>query len=338
MADTTARALRLLSLFQRRRYWPGPELARRLEVSERTLRRDVDRLRALGYPVETARGVAGGYWLEPGEGLAPLLLDDDEAVALAVGLHLAARGDTDLAEASISALAKVLALLPAAQRHRADALRTTTALGPGPPDDAPSLGVLAVVADACRDQVRLSFAYRAADQAETQRYVEPYRLVAVGYRWYLVAYDIDRSDWRTFRVDRLSDPAPATNSFAPREPPADDLYAYVQARLGAWNPSYRVVVEVERPAIELRARLGRWVVVEELSANRSGLTIDTEDLDWAVHVLAAIEAPFVVHEPLELQQRLVEVAARFADAAGAPAVEREESGAPTWPRTRAEGR
>ena len=264
------------------------------------------------------RGAAGGYRLEPGEGLAPLLLDDDEAVALAVGLHLAARGATELAEASISALAKVLALLPTSQRQRAEAVRTTV-LGPEPPVDTHVLGVLAVVADACRDQVRLSFAYRAADGAETERYVEPCRLVAIGYRWYLVAYDADRSDWRTFRVDRLRNPKPARNSFPPREPPADDLHAYVHSRLRARNHAYRVVAEVDRPANDLRERYGRWVDVEEILPSRSRLTIDTDHLDWAVHILAGIDAPFKVQEPSELRQRLALVAERFAQAAAATA-------------------
>jgi len=315
MADTTTRALRLLSLFQRRRYWPGPELARRLEVSDRTLRRDVDRLRALGYPVVAERGAGGGYRLEAGEGLAPLLLDDDEAVALAVGLHLAARGESELAEASISALAKVLALLPATQRHRAEAVRTT-ALGPEPPADTPALGVLATVADACRDQVRLSFTYRAANGAETERYVEPCRLVAVGYRWYLVAYDDDRADWRTFRVDRLDDPKAARNSFVPRDPPAEDLHAFVRSRFRAWSHAHRVVAEVERPAAELRDRYGQWVTVEELSADWCRVTIDTDHLDWAIHILAGVDADFTVQEPPDLQPRLAEVAERFARAAG----------------------
>ena len=162
-------------------------------------------------------------------------------------------------------------------------------------------------------------AYCAADGVETERYVEPCRLVAVGYRWYLVAYDADRSDWRTFRVDRLSNPRPARNSFPPREPPADDLHAYVRSRLRARNHAYRVRAEVDRPANDLRERYGRWVDVEEILPNRSRLTIDTDHLDWAVHVLAGIDAPFTVQEPSELRQRLALVAERFAQAAGATA-------------------
>src|SRR5262245_16033824 len=159
MADTTARTMRLLTLLQRRRYWPGPELARRLEVSDRTLRRDVERLRTLGYSVASDRGVDGGYQLESTSGLAPLLVDNDEAVALAVGLNLAAQGSLELAEASVGALSKVLALLPAEQRRRAEAVRAATSVRLGPSSTGPALDVLAAFAAACRDQVRLSFAY-----------------------------------------------------------------------------------------------------------------------------------------------------------------------------------
>src|SRR5215211_1218545 len=221
--------MRLLTLLQRRRYWPGPELAGRLEVSERTLRRDIDRLRVLGYSVASDRGVDGGYQLESASGLAPLLVDGDEAVALAVGLNLAAEGSPELAEASVGALSKVLALLPAEQRRRAETVRDATSVGPGPAPSGPALHVLAAVAASCRDQVRVSFGYRAASGIETDRYIEPYGLVALGRRYYLVSYDLDRADWRTFRLDRMREPRPARTPFTPRPLPADDLREYVRA-------------------------------------------------------------------------------------------------------------
>lgn len=314
MADTAVRTMRLLSLLQRRRYWPGPELAARLEVSERTLRRDVERLRSIGYSVESDRGVDGGYRLEStNSGLAPLLVDNDEAVALAVGLHLAAQGSPELAEASVGALTKVLALLPAEQRRRAETVSAATAVGPGAPV-GPPLGVLAVTAGACRDRVRLSFAYTAADGAETERYVEPYGLVALGSRYYLAAYDLDRVDWRTFRVDRMRDARPARSPFSPRPLPADDLREYVRRGQRGAQGRYRVVLEIEAPAEPLRTAYGRWVDVDELGPDRSCLTMDVDDFTWPLHILATNDAAFVVVEPQELRDRLAATAARFGAA------------------------
>ena len=207
MADTGARTLALLSLLESRRYWPGTELAERLAVSARTLRRDVERLRELGYPVEAARGVGGGYQLGAGTALPPLVLDDDEAVALVVGLHTATDSPVaGVAESSVRALAKTLSLMPPRLRDRADALRVATVPGSWRAGDAVvAPETLDVLAGACRDGVRLSFAYTARDGAATERYVEPYRMVVLSRRWYLVAYDLDRDDWRTFRVDRIGD-------------------------------------------------------------------------------------------------------------------------------------
>ena len=198
MAATSSRTLRLLSLLQSRRHWAGEELARRLGVSVRTLRRDVDRLRELGYPVEAQRGVAGGYALAPGAALPPLVLDDDEAVALAVGLQAAAADEVaGMAETSVRALAKVVQVMPARLRRRVDALRAMTvpgAWGAPPAGGGVDPGVLTTVALACRDSERITFAYTAADGNRTDRSVEPFRLVSLGRRWYLVAYDLDRGD------------------------------------------------------------------------------------------------------------------------------------------------
>ena len=203
MWDTPGRLLRLLSLLQLRRDWPGPELAARLEVDVRTVRRDIDRLRALGYPVSSTSGAAGGYRLEPGTDLPPLLLDDDEAVAVAVCLRTAAGGTVaGIEEAALRALAKLDRLLPTRLRGRAGALSAATVAmtGQRPVIDADDL---AAIAAACRDHEVLRFDYRTNDGATSRRTVEPLRLVHTGRLWYLVAWDRDRGDWRTFRVDRI---------------------------------------------------------------------------------------------------------------------------------------
>jgi predicted DNA-binding transcriptional regulator YafY len=306
--------MRLLTLLQRRRYWPGPELAHRLDISARTLRRDVERLRALGYSVASDRGVDGGYQLDSASGLAPLLVDNDEAVALAVGLTLAAQGSAELAEASVGALSKVLALLPDDQRRRAETVRGVISVGLAPATAGPALEVLATVAAACRDQVRVSFDYRAADGAETERYVEPYGVVALGARYYLVAYDLDRSDWRTFRLDRVSQPRPARTSFTPRQPPADDLSDYVRGSPRNMQARHRVVVEVECSGAALRTQYGRWVDVDDLGRDRCRVTMDVDDFTWPLHILANSDAPFAVIEPAELRHRVAALADRFARA------------------------
>lgn len=312
MADTTARTMRLLTLLQRRRYWPGPELAERLDVSARTLRRDVERLRALGYSVESDRGVDGGYRLSSSAGLAPLLVDNDEAVALAVGLHLAAQGSQELAEASVGALTKVLALLPPEQRQRAETVRAATAVGPGAAPVGPPLGVLAVVAGACRDRVRLSFAYVAADGTPSERYVEPHGLVAFGSRYYLVSYDLDRRDWRSFRVDRMRDPQPARTPFPPRPLPHDDLREFVRQGMRNIPTAHHVVIELDRAADDMRTAYGRWVEVTELGPSRSRLTMDVDDFTWPMYILANADAPFEVIEPADLQDRVTRAAHTFA--------------------------
>jgi len=313
MADTTARTIRLLSLLQRRRYWPGPELADRLEVSERTVRRDIDRLRVLGYTVHAEPGVDGGYRLGTTDGDAVLLLDDDEATALAVALHNAATtGTAELAEASLGALTKVLTMLGPTQRRRVENVGAATSFHSSAARAVPDLTVLDTVATACRDGVRLSFEYRAGDGAETSRYVEPVQLVSLAGRWYLVAFDGDRADWRTFRVDRITSPVPARNTFAPRTPPADDLSDYVRRNLRELAARYRVVVDVEVPADRVRAEFGFWVDAEATDASSCRMTMEADSFAWPTHVLAALDAPFTVVAPPELRDHLHAVAARFA--------------------------
>lgn len=239
MTTTTGRLLTLLSLLQGRRDWPGEELARRLEVSCRTVRRDVERLRELGYPVEAASGPAGGYRLRAGAAMPPLLLDDEEAVAIAIGLRTAAGASiTGIEETSVRALVKLEQVLPAHLRRRVNTLQSVTATLPaqGPTIDPEAL---TAIAGACRDRERLRFAYRRRDSTEARRRVEPHALVNLGRRWYLLAWDCDREDWRTFRVDRLSRASPAGARFSPRPLPAPDAASYVAAASRAARPASR---------------------------------------------------------------------------------------------------
>src|SRR6266513_3675991 len=208
MTGTSGRLLELLSLLQARRDWPGSELADRLGVSGRTIRRDVERLRELGYPVDSLPGPAGGYRLRAGTAIPPLLLDDDEAIAIAVGLRTAARASvTGIEETAVRALVKLEQVLPAHLRRRVAALGSATITVP-PPGPSVDPQHLSVIAAACRDSECLRFAYRSRDGTDTRREVEPHSLVNHGRRWYLVAWDRRRDDWRTFRIDRLTKPAP----------------------------------------------------------------------------------------------------------------------------------
>src|SRR4051812_46072045 len=304
MAATGSRPLRLLSLLQSRRHWAGADLAGRLGVSVRTLRRDVDRLRELGYPVEAQRGVDGGYALAPGAALPPLVLDDDEAVVLAVGLQAAAQAaGAGTAETSVRGRAKGGQVMPARLRRRVDALRAMTVPGAwgGAGDGGPAAdpAVLTAAALACRDAERLEFGYTAASGARTQRTVEPYRLVSLGRRWYLVAYDRDRADWRSFRVDRISDPRASGQRFRPRELPAEDAPAFVRAGIKAVGQRYVVRVRLTAPADEVESYVGRWATIEP---DGSGclLTMQTDTLDWPLMVLAHLDSEFTVEGPPEL--------------------------------------
>ena len=317
MANTSSRTLRLLSLLQTHRYWPGAELADRLEVSVRTLRRDVDRLRDLGYPVEAHRGVDGGYQLAAGAAMPPLVLDDEEAVALAVGLQAAAQGGVaGVAEASVRALAKVVPVMPPRLRRRVDALRTATvpATFSGGPTVDP--GVLTTLAQACRDGERLEFGYAAADGVRSERLVEPFRMVPLGRRWYLVAYDLHRHDWRSFRLDRLAGPRPTGARFRPRDLPAADAAEFVRSRLQnqAWPHDVEVLVEL--PADVAAARVGRWVTVEDAGEGRSRMRMNTDSLDWAAFAVGALEAEVTVVSPPELRAHLRRWGGRFVRAAG----------------------
>ena len=305
MANTSARMLRLLSLLQTHRYWPGPELAGRLEVSERTLRRDVDRLRELGYPVDASRGVSGGYQLQAGAAVPPLLLDDDEAVAIAVGLRTAAAGSiAGFEETSVRALAKVIQLLPPRLRRRIDALRAVTApgvLGGGPTLDAT---VLTTIAMACRGEERLGFDYTPRDGELAVRHVEPHRLVSLGRRWYLICWDLDRADWRSFRVDRLAAPALTGARFRLREIPGGDPVAWLRSRLAAIPYRYDVSVVLAAQVEAVRAVVGHWATAEALDPGSCRLRMNVDDLGWPVMIIGVLGAPFTIESPPELRDRV----------------------------------
>ena len=309
---TSARLLKLLSLLQTRRDWSGDDLAHRLEVSGRTIRRDVDRLRELGYPVDALSGPAGGYRLEAGTAMPPLLLDDDEAVAIAVGLRAAAgTAVTGIEETSVRALVKLEQVLPNHLRRRVNALQSAmdTFVGSGPTVDPECL---TVIAGACRDVERLRFAYRARDTTESRREVEPLRLVTLGRRWYLVAWDPGREGWRTFRVDRISEPQHTGVRFAPRALPGDgDAAAFVMRNLSGAPYRYRARVTLHASAetIEGSPHPGQ---VTPLEGDRCELRASDDHLDWLAMKIAMLGVDFEVHEPPELVVRMRELGARIA--------------------------
>jgi len=318
MANTSTRTLRLLSLLQTHRYWPGAELAARLGVSARTLRRDIERLRELGYPVEAQRGVEGGYQLAAGAALPPLVIDDEEAIALAVGLQFTAEGSVEgIAEASVRVLAKVAQVMPVRLRRRVEALRAMTVPGgwDGPDRSGIDPAVLVTLALTCRDGERLGFSYTAADGRRTDRRVEPHRLVRLDRRWYLVAYDLVRHDWRSFRVDRLADPRGTGTRFRGRDLPAEDAAAFVRAAMKHLPRPYSVDVLIDAPAAAVRERVGQWSTVEEVDAGRCRMRMTADSLDWPIMALGVLDAGFHVVEPPELLDRLADWGTRFSRAA-----------------------
>lgn len=335
MANTSTRTLRLLSLLQNHRYWPGSELAERLGVSPRTLRRDIGRLRELGYPVQAQRGIDGGYQLAAGAALPPLVVDDDEAVAVAVALHTAAAqatpgeaaggdaaGDAaagDAAEAAVRALAKITQVMPGRLRRRVEALAAVTESATWNVAGRPNLDpvILTTIALACRDNERVRFDYTAADGTRTGRHVEPLRLVALSGRWYLVGYDLDRQGWRNFRVDRLDGPPRGTGArFRPRELPASDAAAYVRASIGSVPRRYEVEVVIDAPAADVRSRIGRWASVEPVPDGRCRARMTADVLEWPAMALGMVGAGFQVVSPPEMRDLLADWARRFTAAVG----------------------
>jgi predicted DNA-binding transcriptional regulator YafY len=316
--DTPARLLQLLSLLQTPREWPGGELADRLGVSRRTVRRDIDRLRELGYPVQATMGADGGYRLVAGKAMPPLVLDDDEAVAIAVGLRAGAGHAVEgVDEASVRALAKLEQVLPSRLRHRVSTLQAaTTPLTSG---DGASIApeTLTVMASTVAGRERLRFAYRAADGTESRRVTEPYRLVSTGRRWYLVAYDLDREDWRTFRVDRVSEPFATGARFAPRELPTGSAAEYLRQSMQRRQETYEFTVTFAEPADFVAARVPHWFGTPEPLDDRScRLRATTGDaVQWLAFRLAMLGCEFTVQEPAELVECVRKLGDRLTRAA-----------------------
>jgi predicted DNA-binding transcriptional regulator YafY len=322
MSETTARALRLLDLLQTHRHWSGPELVGRLGITARTLRRDVERLRGLGYRIDSTPGAAGGYRLEAGSALPPLLFTDDEAVTMAIGLRLAAtQGLVDGEHTTLTALAKLEQVLPSALRERVRALSGSVTPHGRSREPVPT-ELLAQVALACRDSERLRFRYVSAAGDETERLVEPHSLVAAARSWFLVAWDVRREDWRTFRVDRMTEPFPTRVRVPRRELPTADAAEYVQASISA------AAAERERPAelvlrmpiAEMREYFGAW--------SRGAREVDAERTAWPVHaetpelvvasaVWAPAGVPYEIETDAETRAAIHEIAVRLA-AATAP--------------------
>ncbi len=317
MLETSSRLLELLSLFQAQRYWSGASLCERLAVTPRTLRRDVDRLRRLGYPVDSTSGAAGGYRLGSGSTLPPLLLDDEEAIAVTVGLRTAASGTVaGIEEASVRALAKVQQVLPLRLQKRVRALQAFIL----PLNHAGAVvdtDVLSAIANACRDELCVRFRYRSKDGTASDRHAEPHRLVHTGRRWYLAAWDRDREDWRTFRVDRIEKRIGVAARFTPRTAPDGDFAAYVRRSVSYTPCPHRAKVHlyasVERAAKRIPACAG---TLEGAGPDRCILLTVASSLDTLSVYLALVDFDFEVEEPAELVERVRLLADRFARAAG----------------------
>jgi predicted DNA-binding transcriptional regulator YafY len=314
MAQTTARVLQLLGLLQSRPVWSGPELAGRLGVTERSVRRDVERLRDLGYPVEASKGVGGGYRLGAGRALPPLLLDAEEAVAVAVCLRLAAGGTVaGVGEAALRTLTKLDQVLPGRLRAQVAAVHEATVTLDSQ-SAAVDPDVLLTLARASRDRHRVRFGYVDRGGDATDRLAEPYRMVATGRRWYLLAFDLDKDDWRTFRLDRMRDVEATTWTFTLRDAP--DAAEFV-SRSVTQSP-YRHVAKVrfEAPAAAVAQHIPPSAgTVEAVGEDACVLTAGADHLDHLCVYLASVGADFTVLEPPELRTVMADLAGRLTRAA-----------------------
>ncbi|HET9170278.1 MAG TPA: YafY family protein [Actinospica sp.] len=321
MLETSARLLRLLSLLQTPREWTGPQLAERLGVSTRTVRNDVERLRTLGYPVDATRGAVGGYRLGAGAQLPPLLLDDEEAVAVAVGLRTAASGSiSGIEETSLRALAKVEKVLPSRLRRRVNALQTYVASVSTTNENSPRVdaNVLTELTAACRDRELVRFEYEDRGKTGSRRVAEPYGLVNWGRRWYLVAWDRDREDWRTFRVDRMTPKFPAGPTFPPRELPDEDLARYVSERVSTAPRRITAQITIHAPAAVVTERIP-WYVgsIESVDPDTCVLSSGNDDAELFAVYLGMIGFDFTVTSPPELVDAVRELGQRYARAVNA---------------------
>lgn len=319
MSDPTARTLALLSLLQTHRHWPGSELAERLGVSERTVRRDVDRLRELGYPVLAAPGVDGGYQLAAGAHVPPLLVDDDEAVALAVGLRAAAGAAIDgIEETTVRVMAKLDQILPDRLRRRVDALNSNVEVLRWAPRDHVPAASLTTLAQACRDSEEVRFEYTRRDGESARRLVQPHQLVSVGQRWYLVAWDVRRADWRTFRVDRMDELRLAGARFERRELPAESAAAFVASGLRSATQTHEAVVRVDGDPDRVAA-MSRWFggQMTPVANDATMLRIGADAVEWLASMIAILATSFdvtVQEAPSEVFDLLAAAAERLATA------------------------
>jgi predicted DNA-binding transcriptional regulator YafY len=329
-STTPARLLRLLSLLQSRREWSGAELAERLGVTDRTVRRDVGRLRDLGYPVEATTGTAGGYRLSSGRDLPPLLLDDDEAVAVAVGL-LTAAGVGGVQETAMRALAKLIQVLPARLRHRVSTVAEATTPLPDRRGGIADPAVLGALAAAVRDREIVTFDYRRRDGSIGGRRVEPHQMVAGYGLWYLLAFDLTRDDWRTFRIDRIAGPATAKLRFTPRELPAADAAAYLRQAIVGAPYRYTATVTVPAPADVITTRLpaampSRVTAVDDTT---STIQLGSDSLDRLTQDIVAAGTDATVHTSAEVAEHLHAVARHLDQVRAHPAAGSELSPRPS---------
>ncbi len=317
MLQASARLLRLLTLLQARASWPGGELAARLEITSRTLRRDIDRLRSLGYPIDGATGVAGGYMLGAGASLPPLSLDEDEATAVFIGLHVAAgTGVTGASSSALRSLAKLERVLPPRLRKNLRALHgSVLSLADRSPEL--SLANVSTLAASCSERIVTRIAYRARDGASSERRVEPFRIVRVGALWYLVAWDPTKAEWRTFRLDRITAVAQAPERFKARPPPGDDLVAYVTTSLSSVGFAHRAKVLLHAPIQAVRRRTGPHDgLFAPVSETTCTMELGAPTLDVLVARIVWLGVEFDVLESDELRRHLAKVAFRATRAAG----------------------
>lgn len=313
MLKTSARLLRLLWLLQSRRHWSGAELSERVEVDARTVRRDIDRLRELGYAVEASPGLGGGYQLKAGSALPPVLLDDEEAVTVAVAVRAAASSIGRMEETAIGLLAKLDQLLPLRLRRRASALHSVT-ISLAHPERAPAIDVLIQVACACRDHLKLRINYRDRGGNVTSRTLEPLRLVHTGRLWYLVAWDPAREDWRTFRMDRLERIAATGPKFIPREFPGD-IAAYVSRSITQVPYRYRMRIRLQGSLEDLARRIPPWCgVLEVLDEESCALSTGADSIEALAAQVVLTGADFTILDSPEFVPELREIAGRLARA------------------------
>ena len=317
MWQTSTRLLQLLAMLQARRDWSGQDLASRLEVSTRTIRADIERLRELGYPVEATPGVGGGYRLGHGTTMPPLLLDDEEVVAVAVALRTTAgAGVTGIEEASLRALVKLEQMLPSRLRHRIDAMRAATVSVPGAGPTVDS-AVLSTIAGAIRASERLRFDYVDHNGRETRRITEPQRLVVWGRRWYLLASDVDRADWRTFRVDRIKPKIPTGPRFNPRTLTDDDAANYVQRSAGSATWRYRARIRIHAPLDQVRPLLPLAVDVSSDGPDRCIIEAGSDTPHQLALYIGLLDTDFEILEPPDLAAAFARLAERYQRAAQA---------------------